>query len=199
MTRALIDIAATVVAHPLRASVLFIVFRSLSVVYPPIPGFPMDLLGIRLFGAMPAFLLGESGIMLGASIAFSVGRLVRDALPSSKARRFRDLELHLKAGAWLPENAGWWSEAEAWSVLRLLTNPLFDPISYVAGLTQARFAPYFLGSLLGNAPTMALFYILEEKAIGAGLLETLMATAAFILCVLYVAKRSLSTQRSERL
>jgi uncharacterized membrane protein YdjX (TVP38/TMEM64 family) len=159
----------------------------------------MDLLGNRLFGAMPAFLLGESGIMFGASIAFSVGRLVRDTLPSTKARRFRDLELRLKAGAWLSENADWWSEAKAWSILRLLTNPLFDPISYVAGLTQARFGPYFLGSLLGNAPSMALFYILEERAIGAGLLETLIATAAFILCALYVAKRSLSTQRSKQL
>lgn len=196
MTKVLIDIAATAATHPLRASVLFVVVRSLSVVYPPIPGFPMDLIGIRLFGAVPGFLFGESGIMLGASIAFSIGRLVRDTLPSTKARRFRDLELHLKAGAWLSEDADWWSEARAWSVLRLLTNPLFDPISYVAGLTQARFGPFFLGSLLGNVPSMALFYILEERAIATGPLATLSSTAAFILFALYFTRRSLFRQRS---
>lgn len=199
MTKVLFHIAATAGSHPLRASVLFVIVRSLSVVYPPIPGFPMDLLGIRIFGAVPAFLFGESGIMLGASIAFSVGRLVRDTLAPTKAQRFRGLELHLKAGAWLSEGADWWSEARAWGVLRLGTNPLFDPISYVAGLTQARFGPYFLGSLLGNVPSMALFYIAEEKAIAAGPMETVMVTAAFILGALYVAKRSLSRQRSARI
>ena len=152
----------------------------------------MDLLGIRLFGAMRAFLLGESGIMLGASIAFAVGRLVRDSLPPTKARRIRDLELHLRTDERLPEDTDWWSEATAWGFLRLLTNPLFDPISYVAGLTQARFGPYFLGSLLGNAPSMALFYAAEGRATAAGPLETLMIAGAFILCALYVARRSLS-------
>ena len=191
MREFLVDIAATSTTHPLRATVLFVVVRSLSVVYPPIPGFPMDLLGIRLFGAVPAFIFGESGIMLGASIAFSVGRLVRDTLASTKARRFRDLELHLKAGAWLSEDADWCSEARAWSVLRLGTNPLFDPISYVAGLTQARFGPYFLGSLLGNVPSMAFFYLVEEKAMAAGTLETVLATAGFILFALYITRRAL--------
>ena len=156
----------------------------------------MDLLGIRLFGAVRAFLLGESGIMLGASIAFVVGRVVRDSLPPTKARRIRDLELHLETGAWLPEDADWWSEATAWGFLRLLTNPLFDPISYVAGLTQARFGPYFLGSLLGNAPSMALFYSVEERAIAAGPFQMLMYTALFIICALYVTRRSLATRGS---
>jgi uncharacterized membrane protein YdjX (TVP38/TMEM64 family) len=196
MSRFLIDLVAMATTHPLRASVLFVVVRSLSVVYPPIPGFPMDLLGIRLFGATRAFLLGEVGIMLGATIAFSVGRLVRDNLPATKAQRLRELELRLETGGWLFEGADWWSEATAWGFLRLLTNPLFDPISYVAGLTGARFGPYFLGSLIGNAPSMALFYAAEKKAIAGGPFPMLVATALFIVCALHLTRRSLASRRS---
>jgi uncharacterized membrane protein YdjX (TVP38/TMEM64 family) len=177
--------------HPLWAVMLFVAVRSMSVIWPPLPGFPFDIIGIRVFGLAEGFVLAEVGIMLGASVAFVIARRVRDSLGVRKAQTLRQLEGRLRDAGWLTEKDGARRQFRQWFTLRLLTNPLFDPISYVAGLTTVRAGPYLLGSLLGNAPSMLVLYVLENNAVPVGTIRMILATVAFLAAGIWLAHRAL--------
>src|SRR3954463_963274 len=66
--------------YPAAALVLFVVLRSSSVVVPPIPGFPMDVMAIDLFGPLGGFFVAEAGIMLGSALAFAIARVGREGV-----------------------------------------------------------------------------------------------------------------------
>src|SRR5437763_946097 len=68
---------------------MFSVVRSLSVVYPPAPGFPIDLLAIRLFGPVAGFVVAECGIMLGGSAAFMIARAASPRLAKTFGGKWR--------------------------------------------------------------------------------------------------------------
>lgn len=105
--------------------------------------------------------------MLGASVAFLVGRVARRSLsiPSISGRRLRFLVDRLNS---FLENEAESVQLKAWFTIRLLTNPLFDPICYAAGLTGTRFRAFFWGTLLGNIPSMALFYLIAKTTLADG-------------------------------
>ena len=169
----------------------FIVLRSVSVIWPPIPGFPMDLLGIGLFGPVKALLFAEIGIMLGASVAFGIARWTRNAGREESAFVLRRLQSRLEQSGWVRHDGTEEQQFQQWLLLRLVTNPLFDPISYVAGFTRTRFRPYFFGSLFGNLPSMIVFYVAEAGTVTKGLPMALTVAGVSILAFLYVARPSL--------
>lgn len=182
MGTALVALRHVTAVHQGWAVILFVILRSLSVIWPPLPGFAFDIIGIRIFGLVEGFVLAEAGIMLGASVAFVVARRVRDSLGAQKAQTLRDREARLRDAGWSIDSRDASSQFRQWFILRLLTNPLFDPISYVAGLTSARPGPYLLGSLLGNTPSMLVLYLIEDSAVPAGtarmVLASVIATAS---------------------
>jgi len=154
----------------------------------------MDLAAIGLFGPAKGFAIAEVGIMLGASIAFAVGRraLHSSGLSTSRSR----LSVLAARVARSVDDAEDHHQTHWWFTVRLLTNPLFDPLSYAAGLSRARFYPFFLGTLLGNIPSMALFFVVEYRAIAAGPLTLAIATALFCMIILHLASQWLTEPES---
>lgn len=67
-------------SNKILAPFLFIIIRSLSVIFPPIPGILIDASGFFIFGWPLAFIYSEIGIMLGAIIAFLIARKFREPL-----------------------------------------------------------------------------------------------------------------------
>ena len=179
-----------VTVHPTGAVVGFVVLRALCVIYPPAPGLPADLAAIRLFGPRLGFELAELGIMIGAIVAFSVARRARASVISATSRsRLSVLAARVMRSV---DDEDAHDQFCWWFTVRLLTNPLFDPLSYAAGLSRGQFYPFFLGTLLGNIPSMAVFYIVASYAMAAGT-KTLLATMVlFGVTIWVVASRWLT-------
>jgi uncharacterized membrane protein YdjX (TVP38/TMEM64 family) len=181
------------ISHPIGAVVGFLFARVMCVVYPPAPGLPTDLAAIGLFGLVRGFALAELGIMLGATIAFLVARHARESAGVS-TRRSRLSVLAARIARSVDDDGP--QQFYAWFVIRLRTNPLFDPLSYAAGLSSARFSPFFLGTLLGNMPSIALFFVAEYFAIAAGTWTFVASTVLFGLTIWYFATRWLAESES---
>jgi uncharacterized membrane protein YdjX (TVP38/TMEM64 family) len=177
-------------AHPLGAVISFVLLRAFCVIYPPAPGLPADLAAIGLFGLSIGFELAEVGIMLGATIAFALGRCARQsvAMPMSRPHF---IVLAERVGRSVDDEDSH-QQFDWWFTVRLLTNPLFDPLSYAAGLTRTRFYPFFLGTLLGNIPSIAVFFVAADYGIGAGVWTLVAITGLFAVAIWYIAGRWLT-------
>lgn len=164
---------------------MFVLVRSLSVIYPPAPGFPMDLVAMRLFGPAMGLLAAECGIMLGAAVAFAAARAASPSLAKRLVGRWRVFEYlrgRLPTGSMTARQ-----QFSKWLEIRLWTNPLFDPICYLAGLTSVAFWPYFLASLLGNLPSTAFFFAAEAFGPFRSISSSLVTAFLFCGFVIYVA------------
>lgn len=137
--------------YTLIAPVLFILIRALAIIIPPIPGIAIDIPGLIAFGWILGFIYAEIGIMLGAMVAFWIARRFKEPL----LKRFVSLQ---KLHEWedkLSENQKLWTLV----AIRLPTIPLFDYISYAAGLTRISSVKFFLSSFIGNLPyVFSVFY-----------------------------------------
>ncbi|RJP45933.1 TVP38/TMEM64 family protein [Candidatus Parcubacteria bacterium] len=155
------QLAAVLVQYPLVAPVIFIFFRSLGILIPPIPGVFIDLIGIATFGWLLGFVYGEAGIMLGASGAFWIARTFREPA-------VRRIGLLRRVHEWedkISERTKFW----ALVALRLPSNPVFDYVSYAAGLTKIGFPKFFFATLIGNVPMMLFVYYFGERSLDMGL------------------------------
>ncbi|MDO8524590.1 MAG: VTT domain-containing protein [bacterium] len=143
------------------SAIIFIFLRMISVIFPPLPGFIFDLIGIAVFGKWIGFILGEIAIMLGACLAFFIARKYREWL----IKKVTPLASFNK---WIEKLSG---KEQFFSllVLRLSTNLFFDVINYAAGLTKIKFSKFFLASFLGTLPGMFLFYYFGGTAKQLGL------------------------------
>jgi uncharacterized membrane protein YdjX (TVP38/TMEM64 family) len=147
--------------YPLFSPLIFILIRAIVIIFPFPPGFVIDLAGLSIFPWFLAFVYAEIGIMLGASIAFYIARWLRDPIvkyfaPLKKVHELENSISHKKKFLTL-------------LTIRLFTNPLFDIINFAAGLTRIKFPTFFFTSLLGNIPTMLLFYYFGGLAFQNGI------------------------------
>lgn len=136
--------------YKIVAPLIFIIIRSSSVIFPPIPGIIFDLAGIATFGWVLGFIYAEIGIMLGATVAFWIARKFREPV----VKRITSLK---KVHQWenrVSENKKFWT----FVAIRLPTNALFDYISYAAGFTKISFTKFFFSTLLGNIPSVFLVF-----------------------------------------
>lgn len=172
-------------APSLGALIAFVLARSMSVIYPPAPGFPMDLAAIHLFGWAAGLALAECGIMLGATVAFVVARAASPELAERLGAKWKLVQY--VEGRFPDAGTSAMQQFSAWFWIRLFTNPLFDPLSYIAGLTSVSFWPYFFGTLLGNLPSTFVFFAIESHAAGGELLGQAIIALAFCAAVIYVA------------
>jgi len=167
--------------YKILAPFIFIIVRSTSVIIPPIPGIIYDLAGILIFGKILGFIYAEIGVMLGAMVAFWI------------ARRFR--EPVLKRITFLQKVHEWESavseKKKFWTLvaIRLPTSPIFDYISYAAGLTKISTSKFFFSSLLGNTPIMFLIYYFGGISFQKGIYYTVaFLVALFILLIIFGRK-----------
>ena len=150
-----------ILTYPTFAPVLFVIVRAISIVIPPVPGVAMDLMGIWAFGWVYGFILGESGTLLGSFVAFWLARKFREPL----VRRVAPLRV-------VEEWEGKYSERQKfWALvgIRLVAIPLFDYISFAAGLTKLKWTTFLSSTLVGTLPTMFILYYFGDLAFNKGL------------------------------
>jgi uncharacterized membrane protein YdjX (TVP38/TMEM64 family) len=136
--------------HITLAPVILILFRTASIILAPIPGTPIDLLNIALFGKVYGFIYAVISIVAGGMINFWIGRRFREPVLKS----FIPLD---KIQIWeerLQEKTGFWGLV----FIRMMTIPIFDYLSYVAGLTKMSYWRFFITSLIASIPPTAAFY-----------------------------------------
>lgn len=175
--------------HEILAPLIFIVVRSTSVIFPPIPGIVFDIPGILVFGPWLGFVLGEAGIMLGAIVAFWIARLFREPV----VKRFASLQKISKWEDTISEKKKFW----ALVALRLPTNAIFDYISYAAGLTKISSLKFFFSTLLGNIPSMFLVYFLGGWSFQRGIYYAIVFLVILFI-FWFIFRKKLTPTRSVR-
>ena len=150
--------------YPLLAPILFILIRIVPIVIAPIPGIPVDIVGIFVFGWAMGFVLSVIGVMIGAMVAFWIGRYFRESL----IRRFASLQ---KVREWEDK----YSERQKfWALVfvRATTSPFFDYISYAAGLSKISTTKFFFSTFIVTVPIMFSIYYFGGLFFDKGLYTT---------------------------
>ena len=167
--------------YKILAPFIFIIIRSISIIIPPIPGIVFDFIGIIAFGRILGFIYAEIGIMLGAMIAFWIARKFREPV-------IRRITLLRKVHEWedtVSEKKKFWTLV----TIRLPTSPIFDYVSYAAGLTKIRTSKFFLSTLIGSIPLMVLIYYFGGVSFQKGpYYATVFVIALFTLWIIFGRK-----------
>ena len=139
-----------VVSYPLIAPLIIILLKMAAIIFPPLTGSIIGLSGISLFGWWQALIYDSIGTMGGAVVAFLIARKFRGRLVAwfIPLKKMEQLEKRL------PENLSFW----AFVLMRLPTEPVFDFLSYAAGLTRMSFWRYFFATILGSFPIKFLIF-----------------------------------------
>ncbi|MEP7214913.1 MAG: TVP38/TMEM64 family protein [Anaerolineaceae bacterium] len=120
--------------------VVFVAVMALSVLFAPIPNFPIFVAAGLAWGPVVGTVYSMAGLLIGSTLAFYVSRRFgRRHLPRLIGGRATD---RLDSVA---QTMG--GRVVFWS--RMLPAVNFDWISFVAGMTSIRFAPFFVASALG--------------------------------------------------
>ena len=127
----------------------------------------MTFIGAVLFGAKEGIFLNIAGFSLGAALAFFISRkLGRDFVKSI-------FEKHKKLQKIVERNG-----FSGLFLLRIFPLEPFGIVNYVCGLSNIKFADYFLATLLGFAPetfVMTYFFAkISEHALSGSILSELL-------------------------
>lgn len=147
-------------AHPVIAVLAFIVLRGLAIMIPFLPGWPMDLAAITLFGWLPACIYAEIGIMFGSTVAFLIARYARRSILSPF---FRSPRVERWQAAIARHQTFW-----GFTSLRIIFNPFFDYLSYAAGLSTISFRLYVSATFVGSLVSIFIIYYLSGYVLAAG-------------------------------
>jgi len=147
--------------HSVVAPLVFIAIRALAIIIPPIPGVLVDIPGILAFGWFLGFIYAEIGIMLGAMVAFWIARRFREPFIG----KFVSLQRLSNWEKKLSDTQRFWGLV----AIRMPTNPLFDLISYAAGLTGISPLKFFFSTLIGNVPSVFLFFYFGGLSFNKGI------------------------------
>jgi uncharacterized membrane protein YdjX (TVP38/TMEM64 family) len=120
--------------------IVFIAALALSVLFAPIPNAPIFVAAGLAWGWLLGTAYAMAGMVLGSTIAFYVSRLVgrkhvARLIGHKAAQRLDQMAAHMGG------RLVFWA--------RMLPVVNFDWISFIAGLTSMRFAPFILYSTLG--------------------------------------------------
>lgn len=119
---------------------VFILVMAFSVLFAPIPNIPIFIAAGLAWGTLLGFAYSMAGMMLGSVMAFYVSRLLgRRYLPRLIGRKMAD-----RIDGMVDTFGG---RVVFWARMMPVVN--FDWISYVAGMTAIRFAPFFIYSFFG--------------------------------------------------
>lgn len=140
--------------HLIVGAIFLILLRTLSNVFPAIPGGMIAFSTVPIFGWFVAFLCNVTGILLGASIAFFLARIYREPLVS----RFASLNKVQELGKQVSGK----KQFMALVAFRLFTVPVVDISSYVIGLTKINYIKFIFATFIATLPTIATFYFGDE-------------------------------------
>jgi uncharacterized membrane protein YdjX (TVP38/TMEM64 family) len=159
-------------AGPL-APLLYVLLRASTYVFAPLTTGPIQIASGALFGLEWGIALSVIGEALGGSINFWIGRLfgrrVVLRLAGEEGIRKAEVYYHL-VGDW-----------RGLVIARLILFAMWDFLSYVIGLTPARFIHYLLVSLIvGLVPTTAAVFLGAQLG---GENQTLLIIGIIALCI----------------
>jgi uncharacterized membrane protein YdjX (TVP38/TMEM64 family) len=140
--------------HLTIGAILLVILRTVSNIFPVIPGGMIAFATVPILGWFTAFACNMIGILLGASIAFFLARIYREPLVG----RFASLNKIHQLG----KEASGKKQFMALVFFRLFTVPVVDISSYVIGLTKISFLKFVLATFIASLPTLLAFYFGSE-------------------------------------
>src|SRR3989344_3185699 len=173
-------LSSILAAHPVLAPVLFIFLRAIPIVIPPIPGVPLDLVGVTMFGWKFGLLLALIGAHIGAAASFFIARYFRE----SAVKYFVPLQKLHDLEAQYSERKKFWGLV----ALRFITSPFFDYASYAAGLTKMSFWTFILSTFIGVLPFAFVIYFFGALALYQNMLFGLMFFAGVAILAGFAGK-----------
>jgi len=174
----------------LLAPIVYIVLFT----FVPLTFFPDSVLAIAggmAFGFFKGSLLTIIGALCGGSLAFFITRyLGQDVIKRFIKKDISILGKHTQEKGFL-----------VILILRLIPLVPFDVISYSAGLSGIKYKDFFLATLLGIIPGVAVFSNIGDKSLEAGSSEFYISIALLIvlLVVSVLLKKKISTKFSDGL
>jgi uncharacterized membrane protein YdjX (TVP38/TMEM64 family) len=124
----------------LLGPLVFVAVMAVSVLFAPIPNVPIFIAAGLAWGPVLGTVYSMAGMMLGSTMAFWTSRrLGRGHLPRLIGRKHAQRLDHMATT--MGGRVVFWA--------RMLPVVNFDLISFLAGLTAIRFAPFFFYSFLG--------------------------------------------------
>lgn len=149
--------------------IIYIAVFALSMLFAPVPTAPMPLVAAGVFGPVLGFVYTLGATAIGSTVCFWaarwLGRPVLRRLTSERAVEKID-ELGARLGIRLL------------IALRLFPVAGVDYVSYAAGLTQMRFLPYIIISILASAPILILAAVLGDAVLERNVYVLVGAAAA---------------------
>jgi uncharacterized membrane protein YdjX (TVP38/TMEM64 family) len=170
--------------HLIIGIVFFILLRTLSSIFPVIPGGIIIFASIPLLGWFMAFVCNTTGLLLGKSVAFFLARIYREPLVERFATLSKIHEMEKKVTGK--------KQFLALVAFKLFTVPVVDISSYVIGLTRISYLKFAIATLLAALPTVITFYFgfeIYNKIFGnnlvIGIAAILIAGTVFFAVKLY--------------
>lgn len=148
--------------------------KFLAIVWPPIPGGLLTLGSIPIIGWKHAFLADALGGLLGASVAYFLGKrygypFLRKLFDEKAIEKIKKVKI--KKGR----------ETEAVIVYRLIFGTVSEVISYGSGLIGIKFPNFLIGTLSNTLVQVVIFYIAKEAFSGQNLVINVVAITAAVL------------------
>jgi uncharacterized membrane protein YdjX (TVP38/TMEM64 family) len=131
------------------APVVFILLKAATYVFAPLSGTPMKITAGALFGVWDGLLYLTIGDLLGGSLNFWIARIFGRPLIG----RLAGAKSIKKVDETVEHVGGW----KALLMARLVLSPLYDFISYAAGLSSLKFKHYVWVTLVGGIPAALMF------------------------------------------
>lgn len=139
------------------APLAFIVLKASTYVIAPLSGTPLKLASGALFGFWDGALYALAGDVLGACLNFWIARLFRvKAIVKIAGKK------SIKQIDQTTEHIGGW---RALLVARIVLSPLYDFISYAAGLSNLPFKQFFVVTLFAGIPSTFLTALLGDSLV----------------------------------
>ncbi|MEO5876907.1 MAG: TVP38/TMEM64 family protein [Streptosporangiaceae bacterium] len=141
------------------------------------PRTALAFVGGLLFGVGPGALYALVGAMIGASVAFWLGRALGRDLIDLAVRSAEDPGMGGRIARWVTKADSWLGRHGILGVLTLRLLPIapYGLMSYAFGTSATRYRNFLLGSLIGATPTTFGYAALGAAVLGPGAVPTALA------------------------
>lgn len=173
--------------HSIFAPLLVIFWRILAIVVPPIPGSMLSYAMLPVFGWERSFIYSLAGVLAGTSLAFWLARRAQEALVT----RFVPLQIMHR---WQQRLSGK-TEFLVFLGIILLTSPISDFMSYVAGVSRINFGKFFAATFISQLPYIAIYYVGGE-AFKANIYLGISLFLAYVIIFYFLRKTEFFKKRS---
>jgi uncharacterized membrane protein YdjX (TVP38/TMEM64 family) len=155
------------------APVVFFLLNVAQIVFAPIPGYPVQVLGGVLFGLIPGSIYTVGGLTVGGTLAAWLGR--RLGRPWLEKRMGKETLEHWSQMAHVNSFWTWWI---------ILLIPVGDIPYFFAGLSKIRLSTFALAILTSRGPFTVLIVWLGNNAVNLPLTWMALSIAVVVLVVI---------------